>query len=290
MTGLTVGAFDALAADVLPTLAVATRDRLARPGRQRAPGGGRGYGLVPRDRLLLAVVWLRRYPTNQVLGYRFGVSEPTARRTVGRLVPLLEAAGRDTLRRPDPGRTRRRHADALRADIPARTVLVASFEPRVQRPAVGQQEDDAGKKKAHRLKSPGAVDPETGTIAAVAASVPGPTADSTLRERSGLCKRVPPAGSSGGDKGYPGSDTLHTGGATPRRKPRGKEQAEEDKAYNRACARERSVVEHGSRRLRRYEAIRQADRPHRAKHTERTRAVAGLVNRRLDRQQRHRAA
>jgi hypothetical protein len=97
MTGLTVGAFDALAADVLPTLAVATRDRLARPGRQRAPGGGRGYGLVPRDRLLLAVVWLRRYPTNQVLGYRFGVSEPTARRTVGRLVPLLEAAGRDTL-------------------------------------------------------------------------------------------------------------------------------------------------------------------------------------------------
>ncbi len=290
MTGVPLAVFDDVGRDLLPAYAAAEHARRARPGRHRASGGGHPCALRPRDQILLTVVWLRQYPTQEALGYFCGVSDTGARAVIERVLPLLEAAGRDTLRRPDPGRTRRRHADALRADIPARTVLVASFEPRVQRPAVGQQEDDAGKKKAHTLKSQGAVDPETGTIAAVAASVPGPTADSTLRERSGLCKRVPPAGSSGGDKGYPGSDTLHTGGATPRRKPRGQEQAEEDKAYNRACARERSVVEHGSRRLRRYEAIRQADRPHRAKHTERTRAVAGLVNRRLDRQQRHRAA
>lgn len=290
MTGVPVAVFDELVRDLLPAYAAAEHARRARPGRRRASGGGHPFALRPRDQILLTVVWLRQYPTQEALGYFFGVSDTGARAVIERVLPLLEAAGRDTMRLPDPGRTRRRHADALLADIPALTVLVDSFEQRVQRPAVGQQEYYSGKKKAHTLKSQVAVDPETGKIADVAESVPGPTADITLLERSGLCKRVPPEGGIGGDKGYPCIDKLHPGGATPRRKPRGKEQAEEDKAYNRAFARERIVVEHGIRRLRRYEALSQADRHHRAKHTERTRAVAGLVNRRLDRQQRHRAA
>jgi len=50
------------------------------------------------------------------------------------------------------------------------------------------------------------------------------------------------------------------------------------------------VVGHGIRRVRRYECLSQIDRRHRATHTERTCAVAGLVNRRLDHQQRRRAA
>ena len=290
MTGLPVLVFDDLVRDLLPAYAAAAQARLHRPGRRRAIGGGHPFVLGPRDQMLLTVVWLRQYPTQEALGYFFGVSDTGARAVIERVLPLLEAAGRDTMRLPDPGRKRRRHAAALLADIPDLTVLVDAFEQRVQRPAVGQQEDDAGKKKAHTVKVQVAVDPATGKIADVSASMPGPTADSTLRARSGLCKRMPPAGGSGGDKGYPGIDKLHHGGATPRRKPRGKEQPEEDTAYNRACARERIVVAHGIRRVRRYECLSQADRPDRATHTERTRAVVGLVNRRLDRQQRHRAA
>jgi len=141
-------------------------------------------------------VWLRQYPTREALGYFFGVSDTGARAVFERVLPLLEAAGRATMRLPDPGRTRRRPADALLTDIPELTVLVDSFEQRVQRPAVGQQEYYAGKKKAHTLKSPVAVDPATGKIADVSESVPGPTADITLLEHSGLCKRVPPEGGS----------------------------------------------------------------------------------------------
>ncbi len=273
MTGLPVGVFDELVRDLLPAYAAAEHARHARPGRRRAIGGGHPFALRPRDQILLTVVWLRPYPTQEALGYFFGVSDTGARAVIERMLPLLEAAGRDTMRLPDPGRTRRRQADALLADIPELTVLVDSFEQRVQRPAVGQQEYDAGKKKAHTVKVQVAVDPETGKIADVSESVPGPTADSTLLERSGLCTRVPPEGGIGGDKGYAGIDKLHGGGATPRRKPRG----EEDKAYNRAFARERIIVEHGIRRVHRYECLSQADRHDRATHTERTRAVAGLV-------------
>jgi hypothetical protein len=63
--------------------------RLQRPDRRRAQGGGRHADLAARDQILLALIWLRQYPTNQVLGFLFGVSDSTASRVVNRLVPLL---------------------------------------------------------------------------------------------------------------------------------------------------------------------------------------------------------
>jgi hypothetical protein len=80
-----------------------------------------------------------------------------------------------------------------------------------------------------------------------------------------------------------GLDKIAEGkaGATPRRKPRGQPRPEEDKAYNRAFARRRIVVEHGIARLRQYQALAQTDRHHRRKHRSRVRAVAGLVNHRI---------
>src|SRR5918992_717065 len=82
LTGLSVAQFDALYAEMAPRLVAAERDRLARPSRQRAIGAGRRYALSDRNRLLLVVVWLRRYPINAVLGFLFGVEETTALRTV----------------------------------------------------------------------------------------------------------------------------------------------------------------------------------------------------------------
>lgn len=290
MTGLAVGEFDALAADVLPALAAAEHARLGRAGRRRAVGAGRRYELAARDRLLAALVWLRRYPTNAVLGYLFGVSEPTARRAVARLVPLLAAAGRDTMRLPDPGKGHRRALDALLADTPGLAVLVDTFAQRVQRPKDRDEADGyySGKKQQHTLKVQVAVDERTGEVADVADSVRGPTHDLTLLKGSGLLARLPDGVGALGDLGYVGLADAHPAGlgATPRRKPRGRPRPAADIAYNRAFARRRVRVEHTIGRLRRYEALAQPDRHRRRGHPARVRAVAGLVHRQL---RRHRA-
>ncbi len=200
----------------------------------------------------------------------FGVSEPTARRTVGRVLPLLEAAGLDTMRLPDPGKDRRPGLDALLAETPDLAVLIDTFEQRVQRP------------QDRRERTP--------TIAARRSSTPSRCrwrwtsatgASSTWRR---ACAARPTTSRCPiGDLAYVGiADTHPAGvGATPRRKPRGRPRPPEDSAYNRAFARRRVQVDHRIRCVRLYEALTQPDRHHRRGHTRRVRAVVGLVNRHL---------
>jgi hypothetical protein len=248
LTGLTVAAFDDLVNDLLPACAQARQRRLQRPSRKRAPGGGRHDQLCWTNQILLTVIWLRIYPTNEVLAYLMGVSDSTVSRIIARIVPLLEAAGKDTMRMPDPGRKRRRQLDELLRDTPGLAVVIDTFEQRVQRCKERQDADAhySGKKKQHTLKSQVAVDEETGQIVDIADSVPGPTADISVLEQSQLLSRLPAGVGGIGDLAYIGIDKLHPDGlgASPRRKPRGKERPAEDSAYNQAFSRRRIVVEH----------------------------------------------
>ena len=159
-------------------------------------------------------------------------------------------------------------------------------EQRVQRPR-GRSEADkhySGKKKQHTLKVQVAVDEQTGGVCDLADSVEGPTADMTLLKQSGLLERLPEGVGAIGDLAYVGIAARHREGlgATPRRKPRGKDRPPEDVCFNRAIARRRIRAEHTIGRMRRYQCLSQLDRHHRKKHSMRTRAVAGLVNRQIE--------
>jgi hypothetical protein len=294
MTGLSVSLFDELEQAIEPQFVEAERKRLSRPERQRGLGGGREQEIAIIDQVLMTVIWLRSYPKQHVLGYLFGVSESSVSRVLNRVLPLLEESGRDTMRLPDPGRKRRRELDALLQETPELAVIIDSFEQRVQRPQERQSADAhySGKKKQHTLKSQVTVDEETGMFVDVSASVPGPTADIKLLERSAVLQRLPAGVGALGDLAYLGMDTLHPAGlaATPRRKPRGQPRPPEDSAFNTAFARRRIVVEHSIGLARRFESIAQLDRHHRRHHAARVAAVCGLVNRRLAYRHRHRSA
>jgi len=285
MTGLRLNEFADLLDDMLPRVASAEQTRLHRTTRRRAIGGGRHADLAARDQILLSVIWLRQYPTNEVLGFLFGVSDSTVSRVVNRLVALLSASGKDSMRMPDPGRKHRKELDALLKETPELAVIIDTFEQRVQR-CKNRKDADAhfsGKKKQHTLKGQVAVDEDNGTVCDVEESVPGPTADLTVLKESGLLSHLPPGVGGIGDLAYVGMDKLHPHGvgATPRRKPRGKDRPPEDVCFNRAFAKRRIKVEHTIGRMRRYQSLSQTDRHHRRNHTARTRAVAGLVNRQI---------
>ncbi len=283
VTGLQVAQFDELVTDILPRFRSAEYTRHDRPDRTRAIGGGPQFDLAPRNQLLLTVIWLRLYPIHEVLAYLFGVSDSTVSRTISRVVPLLEASGKDTMRLPDPGRKRRRSLDALLAETPELVVVIDTFEQRVQRHQDRKVADEhySGKKKQHTLKTQVAVDEETGQIVDIAESRLGPTADIKVLEESNLLSQLPEGVGAIGDLAYVGIDKLHPEGlaAAPRKKPRGQERPPEDIEYNRAFSKRRIVVEHSIGRMRRYQSITQMDRNHRQQHTPRVRSVAGLVNR-----------
>jgi hypothetical protein len=283
MTGLHKAQFDDLVTDLLPRFHAAEDARLNHPDRKRAVGAGPHFELDARNQILLTVIWLRLYPIHEVLAYLFGVSDSTVSRTIARVLPLLEASGKDMMRMPDPGRKRRRSLDALLAETPDLVVVIDTFEQRVQRHQDRKVADEhySGKKKQHTLKTQVAVDEETGQIVDIADSRLGPAADIKVLEESKLLERLPPGVGAIGDLAYVGIDKLHPAGlgAAPRKKPRGKERPAEDIEYNQAFSRRRIVVEHSIGRMRRYQALTQMDRNHRQDHTARTRAVAGLVNR-----------
>jgi hypothetical protein len=158
MTGLPVSEFDQTVVEVEPHHEAKERERLARRDRLRAPGAGHPFEMDFRNALLLTVIWLRQYPTGAVLGYFFGVSEPTARRTVKRVLPALEAAGRATFRWPD--RKKERSLPEILEDCPEVAVVIDSFEQRIQRPKDRQTADEnySGKKKQITRKTQVCVD------------------------------------------------------------------------------------------------------------------------------------
>jgi len=277
-TGLTVMLFDDLVDDVLPLYLEAEAQRLNRPDRQRDIGAGHPFELEGRDHLLLTVIWLRLYPIHEVLAYLFGVSDSTVSRLLERVLAVLQQAGHDTMRLPDPGRKRRRQLPDLLKDIPELTVLVDSFEQRVQRPP-NDDSHYSGKKKQHTLKSQLIVDSDTGRIVDVSASVPGPTADIALLEQSAVLERLPEEVGVGGDLAYLNLSKLRRYGFSPRRKPRGRDRPPEDVVYNRAFSQFRIVIEQTIGQVRRFQSVTATDRNHRRQHTARVAAVAGLVNR-----------
>jgi hypothetical protein len=277
-TGLTVPLFNDLVDDMLPLYLETEERRLSQRQRQRAIGAGHPFELADHDHVLLTVIWLRLYPIHEVLGYLFGISDSTVSRLIERVLPILEQSGRDGMRLPDPGKKRRRQLPDLLKDIPELTVIVDSFEQRVQRPP-NDDSHYSGKKKQHTLKSQITVDGDSGRIVDVSESVPGPTADIKLLEQSGLLERLPAAVGVGGDLAYLKLAKLRGLGFSPRRKPRGKDRPPEDVSYNRAFSQFRILVEQTIGQVRRFQSVTATDRNHRRNHSARVVAVAGLVNR-----------
>lgn len=253
--------------------------------RQRKAGAGRRYGRDACDRLLMALMWLRVYPTYEVLGFFFGLHKRNAQLNVLSALEVLDSLSDFPSGRPGPDRKKARSAAEVMAAFPCVRVIIDAKEQRVNRPQ-GQERQKpyySGKKKAHTVKTQVVVDAR-GRVEAVSESVPGSTHDLTLLVNSGVLGVLGEGEGAMADKGYVGADKHHPGVplVLPFKKPRGGELSEQQKAFNREVARHRIVVEHTMAQLNRFTVLRQVYRARRReRHGGVVRVVAKLVNRRL---------
>ena len=317
MFGFSVAAFDALFLEFTPAhqhrLAQSEVTRKHALPRQRRVGAGRKFRHDLRDRLLLALFWLRVYPTLEVVGFFFSLDKTSAEDNLKDILAPLEAMTSFALEHPDKTRRKLRTVqqvmdafpdvavviDAKEQRLP---VVIDAKEQRLQRPknpktSPSREEEEtghaananvqkpyySGKKKCHTLKTQIGVRPD-GTIVAVSESVPGgANHDLTLLRQSGLLDRLDTGEAAMMDKGYDG--ITHDYPATtlylPFKARRNHPLTDEQKAYNRFLSKYRIVVEHPHAQLNVFEVLAQTYRQCRHKHSQIVRIVAGLVNRRI---------
>jgi len=291
LTGLTVAEFDALAQTITPLWQEAERKRLSRKNRRRAIGGGTPYKLpsVP-DKLLLVLVFLRTYPTYELLGLLFDLHLSNADRLVKKVLPVLqEATGRTVVlpkRKRLPGGKRPATLEEFFVLFPdLRDTIVDATEQPILRPkdAPTQRQHFSGKRKRHTLKTQLLVHRKTGAILSVSETVPGSVHDKTLLDRSRVLDRLPDRTTVRGDLGYLGvaRDHPHLHVLLPQKKRRGHPRRAVDQRRNRALARQRIAVEHVIRRCKIFRVLGDTYRQARERYNPIFQVIAGLVNFRL---------
>src|SRR5215212_8180784 len=154
LTGLTRADFDALA----PRFEQAERNLRAhsaatrREGQPRvnAPGAGQPYAHDSRTRLLMALVWLRVYPTYALLGFFFDLHKRNAQLNVRAALEALDALDDFPFDRPGPDRPKMRSAAAVMTAFPQVRLVIDSKEQRINRPTGYEEQKPyySGKKKA----------------------------------------------------------------------------------------------------------------------------------------------
>jgi hypothetical protein len=289
LTGLTQAEFEALAVEFQQAERLARQaDPFTRRGqpRRHAPGGGHPYGRDARARLLMALLWLRIYPTYEVLGLFFDLHKRNAQLNVRHVLEVLDTLEGFPFDRPDHSGRRPRCAAEVMAAFPQVRLIIDAKEQRINRPEgeEAQKPYYSGKKKAHTLKTQVVVDP-CGQIEAISDSVPGGAHhDLTLLRTSAVLERLEAGEAAMMDKAYVGVKTSYPQVpiVLPFRASRGHPLTPEQLEFNRMVARHRIVVEHTLAQLNRFTVLRQVFRAkQRQRHGGVVRVVAKLVNRRL---------
>jgi hypothetical protein len=287
LTGVTRDEFDRLALDFAAardsSRAASTHTKRGQP-RQRAAGAGSPATLDLPTRLLMTLLWLRVYPTFEVLGWLFGLEKSNAWENVQDALSILETLADFPFERPAADRAKLGTKQAVIDAFPQVKVIIDGKEQPFQRPQGWEQQKPfySGKKKRHTVKNQVTCTPE-GRIGGVSTSVPGSTHDLTMMRGDGVLDRLAEGEGAMGDKAYTGAGDDRPGVplVVPTKATRGHPLTEEQKAANRVISGYRVVIEHVMAQLNRFQVLRQVFRGAFVRHTRTIRVVAALVDRRI---------
>ena len=292
LTGLTPDEFERLLVDYLAAQARflddLTTTRKGKPRIRRA-GAGQPPRHDARHRLLMTLIWLRIYPTYELLGFFFGLHKRNAQLNVRSVLQVLDTFDDFPFDRPGRDRRKLSKVDQVMTAFPQVRLVINAKEQPIRRPESSyeaQKPYDSGKKKTHTIKCQIAVGPD-GVIESVSPSVPGgATHDVTLLRESKLLDQLEPGEGAMVDKGYDGipDDYPHVPIVIPQKARRNRPLTDEEKTSNRKISGYRIVVEHTLAQMNRFTVLRQVFRgqyqKHIKSHSQVMKVVAMLVNRR----------
>lgn len=287
LTGLSRDEFDRLATDFAAARgrfrASSERTKRGTP-RQRAAGAGGPPAHDLPTRLLMALVWLRIYPTYELLGWLFGLEKSNAWEAVQDALAVLATLADFPFERPAAERKKLATKEAVIDAFPQVKVIVDGKEQPFRRPQGWEQQKPfySGKKKRHTVKNQIVCRPD-GRIGAVSATVPGSTHDLTVLRGSGVLDRLDEGEGAMADKAYTGAQADRPGVPliVPTKATRGHPLTEGQEAANRVISGFRVVIEHVMAQLNRFQVLKQVFRSALARHTQAIRVVAALVDRRI---------
>ena len=269
LTGLSVGEFRRLLAELQSRAQQDQQRRSSRADRQRQPGAGRPFTLPLADRLLMLLIYYRTYVTHAFLAFLFGVDDSTVCRNLRRLEPLLA----QIFRIPEK-------KISLTEDEIEEAFFDATEQP-TNRPQRKQKAYYSGKKKRHTLKHQVVVvrkkkkrgqKKQKVRIVAVSEAAKGSKHDKKLYDEARM--ELPPDVEGTGDSGYQGTKLK-----TPKKKPRGGKLTAPQKEANRQLSRKRIAAEHGIGKMKIWRITADKYRNPRRRHTLIVKNVVGLHNR-----------
>jgi hypothetical protein len=289
-SGLQVQEFDTLNLKIKEKFAAYEYKRLQRENRKRAIGTGHPYNLSLTDRLLILLIYYHMYTSSTLLSYLFGVSQTSVLKNIRKLEPLvcevlpLPKLEHDKVRRLET-------IDDIEAMFPGFKAFLDATEQEIPRPhGIRKRKTHySGKRKKHTVKTQLTVNKQ-GLIVHKASHVKGSMHDYALYKRSH--PHLPSNVRLDLDLGYLGikDDFPKLNCVLPikRKNPgrgkrgmRGPELTAVQKAFNKALARERVVVEHTNSRVKKFRIFGDEFRNRLKRYDIMTEIVCGLVNFRI---------
>ncbi len=250
LTGMTVFEFNNLLSGFTSALMEAQRAR--NPKRIRAFGGGRtGLLPTPAHRLFAVLVYMKVYPTYDVLSFLLRLDRTRCCRWIQFLLPVLaKTMGRNLVL---PKRQIRSVEEFFREFPQAKDIFIDGTERRVQKPVSQKRRKKlySGKKKATTRKTV-VVSDDKKRILILTPTKSGRRHDKRLFDKAMGGTTIPPNVTAWTDTGFQGLQKDHPKTVMPRKATKYHQLTEEERAENRLISSIRVLSEHAIAGIKRF--------------------------------------
>jgi hypothetical protein len=225
----------------MPALLTFIRETFERQGRKRAVGAGRKAHLKTlEDKLLFILMYFRLYPTQEVQGFLFGMSQAQANQWIHRLTGVLnQALGYEQqLPEREPA-----NLESVLQTCPSLEFMIDGTERRINRPKdkADRKTYYSGKQKTHTVKNV-VIHDRRGKVRYLSDTYEGKKHNKAIADEEDL--RFPDGSTLWQDTGFQGFAPEGVTIQQPKKKPRNRSLSAIEKMNNQNISSVRVEVEH----------------------------------------------